>query len=209
MKIPFYYRTRNEFCEVCDYVKLVNAELQKTPKFRNKTLLQAYTRYFTNENNTWDMKVPKERVGEKRYLGIIVGNKYQMKVCDVNPIEFLEGIGLELVPNVDGKTKYIGEKTTHPTILRTHAEFKTITSVFNKRYGHGGWRIMGPRGLQNILQKIEPKPNTVAAPFTFTFNDFDTDMYEARYPGGVPVTIVVNESNANIPKQLFKAVLKG
>ena len=155
------------------------------------------------------MKVPKERVSEKRYLGIIVGNKHQMKICDVNPIEFLEGIGLELVPNVDGKTKYIGEKSMHPTILRTHAEFKTITSVFNKRYGHGEWRIVGPKGLQNILKKIEPQPNQVAAPFTFVFNDFDRDEYLLKYPGGVQVTIVVNEPQANISKQLFKVVLKG
>jgi hypothetical protein len=155
------------------------------------------------------MKVPKERVGEKKYIGIIVGNKHRMKVCNVQPTEFLQTAGLELVPHVDGKTKYDGEKSSHPTIIRTHAEFKTITSVFNKRYGHGNWRIVGPRGLQNILKKIEPQPNTVSSPFTFQFNDFDTDQYLERYPGGVPVTIVVNEPNANISKQLFKVVLKG
>jgi len=155
------------------------------------------------------MKVPKERVGEKKYIGIIVGNKHRMKICHVQPTDFLQAAGLELVPNVDGETKYDGEKSTHPTILRTHAEFKTITSVFNKRYGHGNWRMVAPRGLQNILKKIEPLPNQVAPPFTFVFNDFDREQYMERYPGGVPVTIVVNEPNANISKQLFKVVLKG
>jgi hypothetical protein len=186
---------------------MMNLSTKEMPKFHNKYLLQIHTRYFANK--TWDAKVPKERVGDKKYIGIIHANKYLMKLCDVNPEEFLKANGIELVERDGGKTKYDGEKSTHPTILKTHAEFKTTTSVFNKRYGHGNWRIVGPRGLQRILKSIEPQPNTVAPPFTFVFNDFDREQYIERYPGGVPVTIVVNEPYANISKQLFKVVLKG
>ncbi len=209
LKIPFYYRTRNEFCKVFDYVEAVNAELRKSSKFRNRRLLSIYTRYLSNDNKTWDMKIPKERVGEKKYIGIVVGNKHRMKMCNICPSEFVESSGLELVPNVDGETKYDGEKTTHPVMLKTHSEFKTITSVFNKRYGHGSWRIVGPKKLQHILRQIEPKPDVMPGGFTFNFGDTEQDMYVERYPGGVPVTIVVNEPQANITKQLFKVVLKG
>ena len=208
MKIPFYYRTRNEYCEVFDYTQVINTETRKMSKFKNKYLLQVHTRYLADDKN-WDAKIPKQRVGDKKYIGIIHANRYLMKLCDVNPEEFLKTIGLELVERDGGETKYRGKKTTHPTIIRTHAEFKTITSVFNKRYGHGNWRISGPRRLQTILKKIEPTPNTAASPFVFIYNDFDTDQYLAKYPGGVPVTIIVNAKHANIAKQLFKVVLKG
>ncbi len=208
MKIGFYFRTRNEYVEVFDYIQALNTETRKIPKFHNKYLLRVHTRYLADEQN-WDSKIPKARVGNKKYIGIIHGNKHLMKMCDVQPEEFLTAFGRELVPHEAGVSKYDGEKTRHETILKSHSEFKTVTSVFNKRYGHGNWRIIGPKKLQHILQKIEPvqigRPNQ----FTFVFADSDEDYYRKRYPGGVNVTIVVNEPNADVAKQLFKAVLEG
>jgi len=194
---------------VFDYVQALNAETKKNPKFRNKFLLRIHTRYLADDQN-WDTKIPKERVGNKKYIGIIYGNKFLMNLCDVQPEEFLKTLGRELVWRGAGDPKYDGEKTVHPTILRTHKEFRTITSVFNKRFGHGNWRIIGPKKLQHVLKTIEPTPNTLPAnPFTFDFGDTERDLYMGRYPGGVPVKIVVNEPDVDIPKQLFKAVLKG
>lgn len=208
MKIGFYFRTRNEYCEVFDYVQALNAETRKHPKFRNTFLLRIHTRYLADDQN-WDSKIPKERVGNKKYLGIIHGNKYLMNLCDVQPEEFLKTIGREVVKREAGTAKYDGEKTLHKTILRTPKELKTITSVFNKRYGHGCWRIQGPKKLQHILKTIEPKPNTISSPWAFSFGDEERDLLIKRYPGGVHVTLIVNEPNAEIDKQLFKAVLKG
>jgi len=208
LKIGFYFRTRNEYCEVFNYVRALNDETRKIPKFRNKFLLRVHTRYLADDQN-WDSKIPKERKGKKKYIGIIHGNKHLMKMCDVHPEEFLKALGLELVPKVAGKSKYVGEKTTHPMILKTHKEFKTITSVFNKRYGHGCWRIQGPKKLQHILRQIEPLQHVATNQFTFSFGDHEKDMYMKKYPEGVPVTIIVNESDADVAKQLFKVVLKG
>jgi len=204
LKIGFYFRTRKEYCEVFDYIQALNTETRKIPKFRNKYLLRVHTRYLA-DNQNWDSKIPKERVGKKKYIGIIHGNKHLMELCDVRPEEFLKAFGRELVPKEAGVSKYNGEKTRHQTILRTHGEFKTITSVFNKRYGHGNWRIIGPKKLQHVLQKIgEPNTSNLVI-----FTDYDRDYYVKKYPGGVSVTIIVNEPDADVAKQLFKAVLKG
>lgn len=177
------------------------------PKFYNKHLLRVHTRYLT-DNQNWNSKIPKARVGDKKYIGIIHGNKHLMEICDVHPEEFLKLFGRELVPRHSGTAKYNGEKTTYQTILKTHSEFRTITSVFNKRYGHGNWRFIAPKRLQYILQQIEPVPNTTSS-LTFTFGTSDRNFYLKKYPGGVNITIVVNAPDADIAKQLFKVVLKG
>ncbi len=188
-----------------DYIQALNSETRELPKFRNKYLLRIHTRYLA-DNQNWDSKIPKARVGDKKYIGIIRGNKHLMKMCGVRPEEFLTAFGRELVPKEAGVSKYDGEKTRHKTTLKTHSEFKTITSVFNKRYGHGNWRIIGPKKLQHILRAIEPRSHV---PNMFVFTDYDADFYRTKYADGIGVTIIVNEPNADVAKQLFKVVLKG
>lgn len=203
MNIAFFYRTRKEYDEVAHYVQALNLEKQETTQIRIN-LLRLHTRYRRNENDAWDAKIPKARPGTKKYLAIISGNKRLMKICDVQPEEFLEKMGREIVSKIPHKSKYDGERTTHSVVLQTHQEFCTITSVFNKRYGHGNWRIQGPKRLQYILKKIEPSDDE-----DFFYGGLDMERYKQKYSDGVRVTLVVNEPDANIEKQLFKAVLKG
>lgn len=203
LKIAFYYRTRNEYNEVVTYINALNLEKQSIPQLHNKILLLIHTRYryrSNNKNDTWlwDSKIPGNRPGKKKYIGVIVGNCHRMKICDVQPEEFLQELGREIVPKIAGTSKFDEYKTMHPVTIKTYEEFKTITSVFNKRYGHGNWRIRGPKKLQEKLKLIE--------------SNADELFYDAslkRYPNGIPVTLIVKEPNANIPKQLFKVVLKG
>jgi len=185
----------------------LNDEKKSITDIRNTTLLRIHTRYLSGDKlvvPVWDNKVPKERIGEKLYVGVISGNKHLLKRCGVYPERFLVKLGVTLIPKIPGVSKYDGEKTTHPISLKTHHEFKTITSVFNKRYGHGNWRFQCPKQLQRKLKLIEPKDTNM-----FSFGDFEADALKEKYPAGIPVTLIVHEPNANIPKQLFKVVLKG
>lgn len=207
LKIPFYYRTRNEYREVQTYVDELNTEKQNMPRLRNKILLRMHTRYQSinkSHARVWDNKVPASKPGKKKYIGVLAGNCHLMKICNVQAEEFLQKLGLEIVPKIAGVSKFDGCKTTHPVIIKTHQEFRTITSVFNKRYGHGNWRIQGPKKLQHKLKQVEPRPGNV-----FYLGDWERDQLLERYPNGIPVTLIVKEPNANIPKQLFKVVLKG
>lgn len=207
MKFAFYYRTRNEYHEVQNYVDKLNAEMEENHRIRNRTLLRMHTRYQTKDkvdNWVWDSKVPKERVGTKKYIGIVLANCHLLKRCDVQPDKFLQELGREVVPKIAGVSKYDGTKSVHPVMIKTHRELRKISSVFNKRYGHGNWRFSGPKGLQEKLRQIEPRDG-----LSFTIGDFRRDMLLEKYPNGIPVKLVVYEKDANIPKQLFKVVLKG
>ena len=209
MKIPFYYRTRNEYHEVQTYMDKLNIEKQSISRLRNKILLSLHTRYQSKNNDKnwiWDNKVPGNRPGKKKYIGVIMGNCHLMKICDVQPEKFLQKLGREVVPRISSVSKYDGYKTTHPITIKTHQEFRTITSVFNKRYGHGNWRIQGPKKLQNKLKQIEPRDDN---PFILYTGDHERNHLLSIYPNGIPVKLIVKEPNANIPKQLFKVVLKG
>ena len=209
LKIPFYYRTRDEYNEVQTYMDKLNAEKQSMPQLDNKILLHMHTRYQSKNKDdrwSWDSKIPGSRPGKKRYIGVMAGNCHLMKTCDVRPEEFLRELVREVVPKIAGVSKYDGCKTTHPITIKTHQEFRTITSVFNKRYGHGNWRIQGPKKLQNILKQIEPRDDN---PQILYIGDYERDYFLKKYPNGIPVTLIIKEPNANIPKQLFKVVLKG
>lgn len=188
----------------------LNAEANEGNKWRSKEVVKVYTRYKNEESrSTWTKSIPLEVSGDKKYIGVVQGNKYKLRKLGIYPDRFLTHLGLELVHNAPNKAKYTGEKTLYATTLRSHNEFKTVTSVFDKRFGQGNWRIQGPKRLQDILRKIEPRPEQVSSPFIILFDQDDRDGMLAKYPGGVPVTFIANEANADIAKLLFKVILKG
>lgn len=210
LKTAFYFRTRTEFWTVAEYVQKLNSEANEGNKWRSKEVVKVYTRYKNEESrSTWTKSIPLEVSGDKKYIGVVQGNKYKLRKLGIYPDRFLTHLGLELVHNAPNKAKYTGEKTLYATTLRSHNEFKTVTSVFDKRFGQGNWRIQGPKRLQDILRKIEPRPEQVSSPFIILFDQDDRNGMLAKYPGGVPVTFIANEANADIAKLLFKVILKG
>lgn len=202
LKTIFFYRTRNEYDEVFEYVKALNKEKQELPRFGHKILLRIYTRYHSKNMQTnrwvWSSNVPIRRAGTKKYIGMIIGNAHELKISDIHPEEFLQTMSLEIVSKIDSVSKYSGVQTTYPMNIKTYQEFKTITSVFNKRYGHGNWRIQGPKKLQSKLKHLALELTTI----------YKHEL-QTKYPNGIPVILIVNEVNANISKQLFKVTLKG
>jgi len=210
LKTAFYFRTRTEFNTVREYVNKLNAEFNTKSKWRAKDTILVYSRYTSNgPNSTWAKSIPASVPGDKKYIGVIQGNKHKLRKLGIYPERFLPHLGVELVSTKSQKPSYSGEQTTYQTHLRAYDEFKTITSVFNKRFGHGNWRIQGPKQLQDILRKISPRPEQVGSPFIIFLDQDDRDGLLAKYPGGVPVTFIANEADADIPKLLFKVVLKG
>lgn len=204
LKTAFYFRTRKEFESVQEHVKDINAKYCERVFYRTQ-ILHVYTRYLST---TWMLTIPLAKPGRKKYLGIVEGNNHKLQKHGIKPKRFLQHLGVELVPTETKQSKYDGPKTTYATTLKTYDELKTITSVFNKRFGHGNWRIQGPKRLQNLLRKISPQPDTPTSPFIIRF-DGAWPRELAKYPNGVPVTFIANEADADIPKLLFKAVLKG
>lgn len=207
LKTAFYYRTREEYEKVVKFVQELNEEKRTTHSPNKWPIVRVHSRYIST-NAVSTNQIPKSVPGKKKYIGVITGNNYVLKKHGVYPDRFLQFLGIELVTNDTNTQKYDGEKTTYPATLRTHNEFKTVTSVFNKRFGHGNWRIQGPKQLQDILRKIEPT-QAAAGQFVMLFDDTLVTKYKDKYPGGVPVTFIANEANADIAKLLFKVVLKG
>lgn len=206
MKFAFFYKTRKEYHRVFEYVQAINKEKKESPKLRNRELLKIHTRYLSTKNNKWETSVPIRRKGEKKYLGVVIGNKRLLKRFGVYPERFMEYAGIELVPKNSNVPNHIDERTTHKMTITSYQEFKTITSVFNKRYGHGAWKIRGPAKLQHTLKELD---NQKSEDITNFFSIFSSEDLVRKYPNGIPVTLVVNEPEANITKQLFKVVLKG
>lgn len=206
MNISFYYRTQEDYLRVGTWVKEINVLLSSKRRWSsNIDVIRLSSRHIDKSGAKWLTKIPKSKPADKKYLGIVHANKHLMDKNKIEIREALEKMKIELAPTLPKPQKYTGEQSRKGFILTGLTQFKVLTSIFNKRYGHGNWSVKGPKHLQKILKNYEETIETQNNPNALTFA---SDYYSSKYPNGIPVTLVVNEPDANIEKQLFKMKLK-
>lgn len=201
-KTAFYFKTVDEFNKVFHFIQEINTETKKKYNMNHyHTVIRVYSRYVSDpslrqEAHSSSTVVPKRIPSKKKYVGVISDNKHLILRAGIDPKEILKKLNIELVGHDPGTPKYVGEKTSMSTYIKNYKQFRKIVSIFNKRFGHGNWRIQGPKKLQKKLLANEKESNFFAQP----------DNSKKDYKG-IKVTIVVNEPNAAIDKLLFKIAL--
>ncbi len=93
--------------------------------------------------------------------------------------------------------KYQGETSSDYAYIKGYEQFKKLVSVFNKRFGHGNWRISGPKKLQEKLKFIDDTNAKYG----------EAERLRKVHPDGIKVNIVVNEPDIEGKKYIFKVVL--
>lgn len=198
-KTAFYFRTVDEFNKVFFFVEELNKMAQKKYPSKHTYVARVHSRYAGNP--TADNKpgfIPKKIATKKKYVGIISGNKYMLDRVGIDPEKILKELKVEIVSKTAGEPKYTGEKSKYDIHIKNHKQFRKIVSEFNKRYGHGNWRLRGPKRLQDKLRALEDQK----LGFSFSHPDSPPDPEK-----GIKVTVIVNEPNADIRKLLFKILL--
>lgn len=213
MKIAFYFRTTKEYSDIQALISEVNKKVTAKGGWSERmNTLHVATKYekssFAGQARQQTVKIPKTKPTKKKYLGVIRGNKHVLDKVEIDLFAILEKNSVELAPTEDGPRKYDGEQSTAEFYLTGLTQFRTLVSVFDKRFGQSNWRVNGPKYLQKVLKNYElaseqsNNPNNI-----FTIINAP-DHFKDKYPDGVKVTIIVNEPNANIEKHLFKVKLK-
>ncbi len=199
-KTAFYFKTRDEFSKVFFFVNELDIRIKKKYD-KHRTAIRVYSRYATlsGEDAKPNASIPKKIPTKKKYIGIISGNKHLMIRAGINFEDILKELNVELVGRDAGTPKYTGEKSSQSTHIKNYKQFRKLVSVFNKRFGHGNWRIQGPKKLQEKLRRQEGIAQG------FPINPFVDEPKKNNK--GIKVTIVANEPNANIKKLLFKIAL--
>lgn len=203
MKISFNYKTQNEYKRVLDLVREINVATKTVRKWDSNNAINVTSKHV--DHLKFNTNIPKNRAGDKQYIGVLRGNKHVLDKAEIDIYAKLNEIDIELVPKVTAPPKYTGETSSCKFKLSGFTQFRTLTSVFNTKFGYGNWKIKGEgvKNLQKVLKNFE------------SYNDGKTVMlgnapsfYRKKYPNGVEVTITVNEPDANIEKHLFKVKLK-
>jgi hypothetical protein len=209
MKLSFYFKTQEEYERASTIVSEANTFLKAKQHWKSDVnvirLSSRHGNRKTRNQMSWLTNIPKSKPTDKKYIGVIHANKHLLDGQNIKLQESLEKLKIELVPTLPNPQKYTGEQTRKKFVLTGLSQFRVLTSIFNKRYGHGNWKIRGPKHLQKILKNYEETVEKQKNPNVMTFT---TDYYSDKYPDGIPVTLVVNEPDANIEKQLFKMKLK-
>jgi len=208
MKLSFYFKTQEEYYRVGVIVSEANTLLSSKRSWGSDTAaIRLTTRHGARKagGTSWLTNIPKSKPTNKKYIGVIHANKHLLDEQNIDLRESLEKLEIELVPTLPKPQKYTGEQTRKEFVLTGLSQFRVLTSIFNKRYGHGQWSVRGPKHLQKVLKNYEETVERKSNPQVLTFTD---DYFSNKYPNGVPVTLVVNEPDANIEKQLFKMKLK-
>lgn len=199
MKTSFYYRTIDEFSAAQLLIHDTNKMIMDRKHIRFSPISLS-TKYINGEFRS-NVNIPKHKPGKKKYLAVAHANKSLLDSINVNLPGILMKNGFELAPRVNSEPKHVYKKTTKNIKLQSHTELMAIASVFNKAFGHGNWRIRGPKHMKKILNNIELSKESNAI-------SFGNSWYENQYPTGVAVKIVVNQKDADIDKYLFKVKLK-
>ena len=205
MKISFNFRTQNEYTRVTDLVRELNAETRSVRRWDTNNALSVTSKHANHLK--FNTNIPKSRAGDKVYVGVIHGNKHILDKADIDIYKKLNEIDVELVPKTPSTPKYTGETTVCKFKLTGFTQFRTLTSVFNKKFGYGNWKIKGEgvSNLQKVLKNYESYNDNSGNIVTL---GNAPSFYRKKYPDGVEVTITVNEPDANIEKHLFKVKLK-
>ena len=200
MKVPFYFRTRDELASFQTALLELNSEIRKQIGWSSAALVQFTTKY--TEKNPIFNNIPKSKHGEKKYIGVLHANQEKMERLNIDLEEWVTKIdGLELVRRGDDGPKYAGETTKGKFVVKTESQFTSLISVLDTAFGHGNWRIKGPqRNVRQLIKRVEEAQSRTDNPFLMN--------YVRQYKNGVPLGITVNQPNADLNKYLFKVKLK-
>jgi hypothetical protein len=205
MKISFNFRTQNEYKRATDLVREINIATRIVRRWDTSDTLSVTSKHVDGSNSKFNTNIPKSRSGDKQYVGVIRGNKHLLDKAEIDIYKKLNELDIELVPKIASSPKYTGETSSCKFKLTGFTQFRTLTSVFNTKFGYGNWKIKGEgvKNLQKVLKNYEKYDDgrTVVIGNAPSF-------YKKKYPDGVEVTITVNEPDANIEKHLFKVKLK-
>ncbi len=196
-KTAFYFKTQEEFHRVFLFVDELNKNARKHLKIRG-LIIAAKSRYVGDpraDNNP--TSVPYKIPTKKKYIGVLEGNKHNMERAGIDPVSVLKELSVERVQHSDSLPKYQGETSSDYALIKGHEQFKKLVSVFNKRFGHGNWRINGPKKLQEKLKFIDNANEKWG----------EAERLRKIYPTGIKVKIVVNEPDIEVKKYIFKVVL--
>ncbi len=199
MKIPVFFRTRNELDAIRTFMVELNAEIRQKIGWSSAGWVHMTTKYA--EKNPAFNNIPKSKRGDKKYIAVIHANKQKMQRLNIDLEEKLTSIdGIELVRRGDDGPKYKGEKTKTEFTVTTEEQFTELIRVFDAGFGHGNWRVRGPqKNVRQLIKRVEEARNS-DSPFLLN--------YVRQYKDGVPLRITVNEENADLNKYLFKLRLR-
>lgn len=202
MKIPLFFRTRDQLDSLVEAVKEINDTIRHKVGWLDAASWVQLTTKYTNKSPVYD-SIPKSKPGDKKYIAVIRANKHKMQQYNIDIEEKFASLdGIEFVDRGNNEPKYTGETTTKDYTITSYDEFRAITAVFNKGFGAGNWRIKGgPKKFQSVLKQLDAVRKR--GPHDFGFNP-----YRGKYKDGVPVKLVVNQPDADLNKYLFKVKLK-
>lgn len=213
MKTAFYFRTREEYEKIHKYILNLDSELRPEDSktydsilhIRYTPCIQVYSPHIImRQNKAYSLsQIPKSVPGKKKYIGIVKGRKKYLKKMGIDPRAFLTELGVEVIDNTPQKSKKRPNKDITKTRinLTSHQHYRTTISLLNKKFGHGGWRLIAPKKFQNTLHAIDFLRENPDYPIGL----MEIDPIHTEY---IPVTIVVNEPNVDLGPLLFKLKLK-
>lgn len=197
MKTAFYFKTREEFAKVWYLAEKLNAELYAKYKFRCHTFSVRSQYLGDPKKDRADSHIPKRVPTKKKFIGIIEGNKHQMKRSGADPVAMLEELNLSRVQHSDNSPKYTGPKSEYNTRIKSGTQLRMLASMFDKQFGVGTWRIQGPKKLLTKANAMEKE----------TKDWGDGHMWRQKYPKGIPIKLVVHKEGVDIKKYIFKLAL--
>lgn len=197
MKTSFYYRTREDFAKVWYVVERLNKELQEKYKFRSSTLSVRSQYLGDPKKDRSESHIPSRIPTKKKFIGVIVGNKHQMKRSGADPVTILESLNLPRVQHSDSHPKYTGKTSKVNTHIKSGTQLRALASMFDKQFGVGTWRIQGPKKLLSKAKAMEEQ----------TKDWGEGQRLRRAYPNGIPVTLVVHKPDIDVRKYIFKLAL--
>ena len=200
MKIPVYFRTRDQLDSLVEAVKQINDTIRKRVGWLDIVSWVQLTTKYTNKSPIYQ-NIPKRKPGDKKYIAVIHANKHKMQQYNIDLEEMVASLdGIEFVRRGDDGPKYKGETTETEFTVTTEEQFTELVRVFDAGFGHGNWRVKGPsRNLRQLIRRVEEARES---------NSSFMMSYIRNYENGVPLRITVNQENADLNKYLFKLRLR-
>lgn len=153
-------------------------------------------------------KMPKDKLGRKKYLGTLSVPERHLAFLSYNIEEKLLELGVELVSRQPNKPRYTDDQLVRATIqIKTVPHFRKITSILNKKYGHGNWHF---RNCKNILQKLRKMEAASAGQRAGRFVIHAQPLVVDEHKNGLKVDVVVvntTDNSENLQRYLFQAQL--
>jgi len=196
-KTAFYFKTQADFERIFLFVEEINQVARNHLKVRDQ-VIRVKSQYLGDPRaDAEESFIPYSQATNKRYIGTLIGNKHTMNRANIDPVAILKELKLERVQHNDNLPKYTGPISSLETCLTGYQQFKKLTSVFNDRFGHGNWKIHGPKQLQKKLAYLDNTDNDYGEP----------ERLRRVYPNGIKVKIIAHEADIDINKYIFKIAL--